>query len=238
MYQERFYRDWSPSKFRLEVAHKESDLLISADRVIDKSLAEDILKKYYTEIEKYIKTHQNFLTSLSPIEQDESAPPIVKDMIDCSNVTGIGPFASVAGAIALYIGKELLSYCDDLIIENGGDIFLKIKEDKRMGVYLGERFETDTATLKIKRRDYPFGIASSSGYLGHSLNFGRADLVTVIAKDAILADGFATSLSNQVKKEKDIGDIFARVKENPFLEGLLIAFDGKLFLWGALDLDG
>jgi ApbE superfamily uncharacterized protein (UPF0280 family) len=238
MYQERFYRDWSPAKFRLEVCHKESDLFITTDKELDKILVQDILKNYYIEIEKYIKKNPNFLTSLSPLEQDENAPAIVKDMIDCSNVTGIGPFASIAGAIALYVGKDLLDKSSEIIIENGGDIFLKINGDKRVGVYLGERFQTNTVTLKVKKRDYPFGIASSSAYLGHSLNFGRADLVTVIAKDAILADGFATALSNQVKKEKDIKDIFQRAKENSFLEGLLIAFEGKLFLWGAMEIDG
>jgi ApbE superfamily uncharacterized protein (UPF0280 family) len=238
MYQERFYRDWSPAKFSLEVCYKESDLLIASDKEIDRVLLEGILKNYYSEIEKHIKKNQNFLTSLSPIEQDENAPAIIKDMIECSNVTGIGPFASVAGAIALYVGKELLNYADELIIENGGDIFLKINEDKRVAVYLGDRFETSAIILRVKKRDYPFGIASSSAYIGHSLNFGRADLVTVIAKDAILADGFATALSNQVKKEKDINDVFSRAKENPFLEGLLIAFEGKVFLWGEMQLDG
>jgi ApbE superfamily uncharacterized protein (UPF0280 family) len=238
MYQERFYREWSTAKFSLEVCYKESDLFIATDKQVEKTLLQDILQNYYSEIEKYIKKNQNFLTSLSPLEQDENAPAIVKDMIDCSNITGIGPFASVAGAIALYVGREILKYAGEVIIENGGDIFLKINENKRVGIYLGERFETDTIKLKLKKRDYPFGIASSSAYLGHSLNFGNADLVTVIAKDAILADGFATALSNQVKKENDIKDIFARAKDNPFLEGLLVAFEGKLFLWGGIEFDG
>lgn len=238
MYQERFYRDWSLSKFRLEISYKESDLLISTDRELDKNFVQDILKKYYSEVENYIKKNSVFLTSLSPLEQDDCAPSIIKDMIDCSNVTGIGPFASVAGAIALYIGKEILGRADEVVVENGGDIFLKINEDKHVGVYLGERFETNNITLKIKKREYPFGIASSSAYIGHSLNFGRADLLTVIAKDAILADGFATALSNQIKKEADIKGVLERAKGNSFLEGLIIAFEGKLFFWGDVEVSG
>lgn len=238
MYQERFYRNWSPAKFSLEVCYKESDILVAADRAIDRGLLENILKNYYSEIEEYIKENPNFLTSLSPIEQDETAPSIVKDMIDCSSVTGIGPFASVAGAVALYIGKEILKYSDEVIVENGGDIFLKINEDKRVGVYLGERFETNTVILRVRKRNYSFGIASSSAYLGHSLNFGRADLVTVIAKDAILADGFATALSNQVKSKNDVEDVIKRAKDNSFLEALLIAFEGKLFIWGNIEIEG
>ncbi|MEI8349446.1 MAG: UPF0280 family protein [Candidatus Omnitrophota bacterium] len=238
MYQERFYRNWSPSAWSLEVSHKESDLFIASDKPIDRSLAYELLKKYYEEIEKYIKGNPLFFTSLSPLEQDNGAPPIVKDMIDCSNVTGIGPFASVAGAVALYVGKELSRYSNEIIIENGGDIFLNIAKDKIVGVYLGERFSQPVLSLRIKHREYAFGIASSSAYIGHSLNFGRADLVTVIAKDAVLADGFATALSNQIKKEKDIEAVLERVKQNLFIEGLLIAFEGHIALWGALELNG
>jgi hypothetical protein len=236
MYEERFYRQHISSKFKIEVTFKESDLLISADKEIDKERARDILKKYYTEIENYIRKNPKFLTSLSPLEEDKEAPPIIRDMIKCSSVTGIGPFSSVAGAIALYVGKEILQFANEVIIENGGDIFLKIKEDKKIGIYLGERSKIETISLKISKRDYSFGIASSSSYIGHSLNFGRVDLVTVVAKDAIIADGFATAFSNRIKKERDIEDVLKLAKNNPLIEGMLISFEDKIFIWGDLEM--
>jgi hypothetical protein len=236
MYEERFYRQHISSKFKIEVTFKESDLLISADKEIDKERARDILKKYYTEIENYIRKNPKFLTSLSPLEEDKEAPPIIRDMIKCSSVTGIGPFSSVAGAIAFYVGKELLNFSSEVIVENGGDIFLKINEDKKIGLYLGENFPKKYLTLKIKKRNSPFGIASSSSYLGHSLNFGKVDLLTVIAKNSIIADGFATSLSNRIKKEEDVREVLEFVKNNPFLEGILIFFEGKIFLWGDFEI--
>jgi len=237
MYEERFYRNSISSKFRLDISFKESDLLISSDKEIDKDLAKNILIKYYNQIEKYAEINPQFVKSLSPIAQDLEAPPIVRKMIESSHLTGIGPFSSVAGAVALYVGEELLKLADEVIIENGGDLFLKINEDKRIGVYLGERTELKSLTIKIKKQDYPFGIASSSAYLGHSLNLGRADLVTVIAKDSIIADGFATSLSNPIKKEENIEKVLGFAKESDSIEGLLVAFEGKIFLWGALEIE-
>ncbi len=236
MYEERFYRNKISSNHNFEISYKESDIFVSTSTAFDKNIAFDVLKKYYREIEDYIRVNPLFMSSFSPLDVDERAPDIVKDMLECSSITGIGPFACVAGAIALYVGNEILHHVDEIIVENGGDIFLKINNDKIIGVYLGERFGTEEVSLKIKKRDYPFGIASSSAHMGPSLNFGNADLVMVVAKDAILADGFATALSNRVRTQQDINDILDEAKNNSFLEGLLIAFDSKLFLWGQIEV--
>lgn len=236
MYEERFYRQSTKTNHILEVSYQESDLLILSSQKIPQELAQEIVKKYYDIISEYITFNKQFQTSLSPLKDDPSAPEIVKAMLASCNITGIGPFASVAGAIAQYVGQELLSQTEELIIENGGDLFLKINKEILLGVYLGRNFKLNNLTLKIKPRNYPFGIASSSAYIGHSLNFGKADLVTVIAKDAIIADGLATSLSNQIKKPSDAQRVIALAKDNFLIEGLLIAVEEKIFLWGDIEL--
>ena len=236
MYEERFYRNQVLSKFKLEVSFKESDLLICSDSQIDKTKSQDILIKYYQQIEEYINKNPLFLKSLSPLTGDQLAPPIIKEMLRSSEVTGIGPFSTVAGAIAQYVGAELLNYCQEIIVENGGDIFLKINQDKTLGVYLGQEFKIEKLNLKIKKRHQAFGIASSSASLGHSLNFGKADLVSVVAKNVIIADGFATAISNRIKRIEDVDKILAEAKDKFPIEGLLIAFGENIFLWGNLEV--
>ena len=66
---------------------------------------------------------------------------------------------------------------------------------------------------------------------------GRADLVTVIAKDAIIADGFATALSNRIKRKKDVEAVFGYVKQEPSLYGMLVSFEGNIFLWGNVEME-
>jgi len=236
MYEERFYRNKILSKFKVEVSFQESDLLICSDKEIAKEKAQGILVKYYKQIEEYITGNPLFLRSLSPLEIDQAAPPIINEMLEASKVTGIGPFSSVAGAVAQYVGGELLGDCQELIVENGGDIFLKINQDKIIGVYLGQEFKINELNLKIKKRSQAFGVASSSSTLGHSLNFGKADLVSVVAKNIIIADGFATAISNRIKKIEDVDKVLAEAKQNLAIEGLLVAFGEKIFLWGDLEI--
>ncbi len=236
-YQERSYRFFHKAQFNLEVSYKESDIYLSCDTSITESALKDLVKKYYLEVEKYISAHPQFLTSLSPLGVDEDANPIIKDMMYSSGLSGIGPFSAVAGAIAWYIGKEIIACREEVILENGGDLFLKIKEDKRIGLYAGKDFGGGFLTIKIKGRDIPFGIASSSSKIGHSLNFGGADLVTVIASTSILADTFATAFSNKIKKAKDVRKVIEEAKKCPFVEGVVVVLENKIALWGDLELD-
>lgn len=236
MYEERVYRGQITSKFKIEVSFKESDLLICSDKEIPQDSAKDVLAKYYKQIEKYIERNPAFAVSFSPLKEDKNAPAIVKSMVEASGLAGIGPFSCVAGAVARFTGEELLRLCDEIIVENGGDIFCKINEDKHLGVYLGGDFGIENITLNVRKRDCAFGIASSSSKIGHSLNFGKADLVTVIAKDAVTADSFATSLSNKIKKREDIDKILKEAESISVIEGLLAAFEGNIFLWGDIEV--
>ena len=136
MYEERFYRH-PKGAFAQEVAYYESDLYIISDNSISKDYLRKILIKYHNQIKEYVKVNPEFLSSLSPLAVDDTAPPIIKDMLRVSLLSGIGPFSSVAGAIAHYVGREILEISREVIVENGGDIFLKIEEDKSIGIYLG-----------------------------------------------------------------------------------------------------
>lgn len=236
MYQQRFYRYYSKHKYSLEVVYKESDLCIISDKQLDAKLAKAILIKYYTQVEDYVKKVPEFFTSLSSLDSDNQAYPIIKDMLQASMEAGIGPFSSVAGAIASYTAAELLNHCSEIMVENGGDILLKINRDRKIGLYLGKNLDLEIVTIKAAKRDYCFGICSSSSKIGPSLNFGKADLLTVIAKDAIRADSLATAYSNEIKKEADINPILQKAQSNPFIEAVVIVFEGRIFLWGDVEI--
>ena len=62
---------------------------------------------YRKHLEDYIKVHPEFVSTLTPFPDDPFAPPIVREMIRETKDIGLGPMASVAGAIAHYIGKEV-----------------------------------------------------------------------------------------------------------------------------------
>lgn len=236
-YQKRFYRDWVKAKdlYLTHMVIKETDLQILTDKPIDKDFVGEKINSYRRDIENYISRDRRFLTSLKPITVELNAAPIVKNMTSQAKKVNVGPMATVAGAVAQYIGKDILKKgFKEVIIENGGDIFLKIKRIRDIGIYAGRSKLSGRLSLRIKPKDTPLGIATSSGTLGHSLNFGNADAVIIVSKDAILADALATAASNLVKSKDDFKKAIDFAKKIPGILGLVIIMKDKLASWGKI----
>ena len=228
-YKERFYRGWVKGKDLVaqEVVVAETDLYISAEKDI-KEIAEGIVKKYRSEIEGYIKKLPEFKTSLQPLDPDSGAPDIVKEMIRASKAAGVGPMASVAGAMAEFVGKELLSNSNQVIVENGGDIFIASDIERTVAIFAGDSPLSKKLSIKVRPGDMPLGICTSSGTIGHSLSFGKADACVIISKSTSLADAVATAACNKVKTREDIKPALEFATSIKGIQGALIVL-GKDF---------
>ena len=205
IHEERTYRALinkdNLTSYNVKIA--ESDLFISSDT----NLADEALKsliKHRNSLETYIKNHSEFHTSLLPLLEDDLAPPIIRDMLSKSKICGVGPMAAVAGAVAEFVGYDLIGKTENLIIENGGDIFLQSKNELTVAIYAGESALSYKVNIIVKPEDSPLGICTSSATVGPSLSFGKADAVCVISKSATLADAAASAIGNRVKSKKNI----------------------------------
>lgn len=215
---------------------KETDLQILTDKPIDKSFVEAKINDYRHEIENYISRDRRFLTSLKPIEVELNAASIVKNMASQAKKANVGPMATVAGAIAQYLGKDILKKgLREVIIENGGDIFLKIKKIRNISIYAGRSKISGRLSLKIKPKDTPLGICTSSGTIGHSLSFGCGDSVVILSKNAALADAVATATCNRVQSKQDLQKALNFSKSIKGVLGAVIIIKNNLTSWGKIE---
>ena len=192
--QPKTYRLWVGDKdlVSFTAVVKETDLYIRAQKNLSRKALKAILK-YRASLEDYIKRYPLFLTSLKPLPVADDAPKIVKEMARAAEKVGIGPMAAVAGAIAEFVGRDLLPFSSEMIVENGGDIFLNSTKRRVVGVYAGESSFSGRIALEIEPEETPLGICTSSGTVGHSLSYGKADAVMVLSPSATLADAAATA---------------------------------------------
>lgn len=235
-YQKRFYRDWATGKDLIlsEIIEKETDLRIFTDRKIDGNFLKEKVRLYRWQIENYIFKDKRFLTSLKPIVVELKSPAIIRKMGAAAKAANVGPMAAVAGAIAEFIGRDLLKKgCKEIIIENGGDIFLKSKKARYVGLFAGKSKIWQKVKLKIRPCNRPLGICTSSGTVGHSLSFGRADSVVILAKSATLADAVATAVANRVKGKEDLKAALNFSRSISGVSGAVIIIDNHLISWGA-----
>jgi uncharacterized protein len=237
MYQPRTYRNWVKNKdlITFNVIVEETDCYVSAATNLESKFRKSILK-YRANLKKYISSHPLFLTTLEPFPVEKEAPLIVKAMAEAGAKASVGPMAAVAGAIAQFVGEELSQFSPEMIIENGGDIYLKTQKDRLIGIYAGHSPLSGKIGLEISGKDTPIGVSTSSGTVGHSLSFGKADAVVVLAETATLSDAIATSIGNLILKSADIPKGIEKAQEIPGTKGIVIIKDDEMGMWGNIKI--
>jgi ApbE superfamily uncharacterized protein (UPF0280 family) len=237
MYQPRTYRNIL-SKTRLtsfSVTVKETDLLIRAHKHLEYA-ARELALEYRGYIESYIRSYPEFAATLIPWQVNSPAPMIIRDMAQAGQKAGVGPMAAVAGAIAEYVGKGLLAFSNEVIVENGGDIFIKSEEPLSIGIFAGKSPLSLKIGLKLDPGNAPISVCTSSGTIGHSLSLGKADAACVVSESCALADAAATAVANRVKTKADIRAAIEFGKRIEGVTGLLVIVGDKIGAWGDIEI--
>lgn len=236
-YVERFYRKTIKPSDLISFAVKinESDLMIYAQCDLSQ-LSYSLLDKERRNLEAYIRYNSQFRKSLIPILIDDFAPPICKNMADAAKRAGVGPMAAVAGAVNDRLANGLLSKTTELIIENGGDLLIHSLRERVIAIYAGENSPFNSQIGLLISPGKTFGVATSSGKIGHSLSFGEADAVTIVAHSSAVADAWATSVGNLIHSKKDIEKVLKHCENIQEIVGVVIIFQDVLGIRGDLQL--
>jgi uncharacterized protein len=244
MYEPRIYRQQFNSKrfHFFQVFFRETDLWIGVDQDSYnpdiKNIAFKKVVSLRNVLDEFIRTNPDFRTSLLPLKTGNDAPPEAKEMAEQSARAGVGPMAAVAGFFSQEVAAEMIKKFDpkELVIENGGDIFLQLSEDLTMSVYAGKSPLSEKIGVVIPAKESSLGVCTSAGTVGPSLSFGKADAVMVACKNTALADAWATALGNRVKSAADIEPTLAYSEKYPEILSLVIICEGKVGIKGSFEV--
>jgi len=176
---------------------KESDCTIISDRQDGIEIAKSSIKRNYDLLEEYIKQYPQFLYSLEPIVVTDG-PEVARLMAEASLKADVGPMAAVAGVIAdLAVQDMVKSGCKVAVVEDGGEVSVVSDQPIDIAFVAGE--ESLSREIGFRLKQFPVGVATSSGRFSHAFSFGDAEAVTVFAVDAGLADAAATAVANMIK---------------------------------------
>lgn len=196
--------------------------------------AREALKSMRADLEAHIAADPVFKTNHASHDPGRGASGIVRDMCSVSQQAGVGPMASVAGAFALGALEAMLkSGANEGIVDNGGDIALQVREPVLVGIFGGESSVQNLA-FQVEPQDAVLGICTSSGTVGHSFSYGKADAAVVISENVMLADAAATALGNRVRSPADLKSCFGFLEPMQEIQGALVLFEERIALWGEL----
>lgn len=207
--------------------YKETNCTIIADNEKVVRAAMSSIKQHRKKLEEYIKKHPVFLHSLHPVPVSRE-PLVARLMADAANKTNVGPMAAVAGVLADLAAHALkVAGSEVAVVENGGEV--AALSNTPIDVALSAGDSPLSRTIGFRLRDFPTGVATSSGRFSHALSFGEAEAVTVFSKNAGLADAAATAVGNLIKG-KDCSQAIKRGINKALsiqeVEGVFIIYKG------------
>ena len=218
-----------------EVVVAETDLFIRGNPDLA-PIAEAAARQARGEIEAEIARRPEFLTSLDPLKWAEPVGDVVREMYSAAAACDVGPMAAVAGAVAEHVARALLEHEPEVIVENGGDIFLATKRARTLAIHAGRSSLSDRVGLVLPESAQPASVCTSSGTVGPSYSKGNADAVAVVAARGALADAAATALANRVRTAADVEPTLASAPGLAGVRHVVIIIGDTLGAWGEYDL--
>jgi len=222
------------------VAVKESDLLIGVDRGSYHprlpAATEDLVWRLRQQLEAYIAQDPHFRSALEPYLLPLPAPPIARLMNWAAWQANVGPMAAVAGAFAETVGGWLAGSCAEVLVENGGDLYIQAARPRLVAIWAGDSVLSGKLALEIAPADCPLGVCTSSGTVGPSYSAGKADAAVVVASSAALADAAASAVGNAVQSEADIEAGLAAARKITGVAGAVVIKADRLGAWGQVRL--
>jgi len=226
----------------MEISYRETDLWVGVDRKSFvpemKNHAQKTILELRHALDTYIGRFPEFEKTLVPYIPGEDAIPGIQEIAAMAAQAGIGPMAAVAGLFARDVGDEIIRnfQVEEIVVENGGDLFMVLKEDLLLSVVAGRSPLSGKMGVVIPACQTPLGVCTSAGTVGPSLSYGKADAVMVACKSPTLADALATALGNNVKSARDIDSVLKMSEEYPEILSVVIICEGKIGIRGTFEM--
>ena len=237
---------WEPRTYRtsvasaelvtFEVVHAETDLQIAALSDLTQQ-ARELVRAVRTDLDGYVGRHPHFAASFVPVEVEPDAPAVVRAMAEAALVARVGPMAAVAGAIAEHVARGLATHSREVIVENGGDVYLMGRTGRRVLLLAGDSPLSGRLAVVLEPEALPAAVCTSSGTVGHSTSLGSAQAVTVLADSGALADAAATAGGNRVHGPEDVERALEDIRALPGVRGVVVMAGDRVGAVGDVRLE-
>ena len=176
---------------------KETVCTILSDRKDAVEAAIKSIQRNRKKLEEYIEEFPFFQHTLQPVNIGHG-PKIAVLMAEAASKANVGPMAAVAGVLSDLAVEEMLDLGAKVaVVENGGEVSAVSNQPIDIAFAAGDVPLSREIGFRLK--EFPLGVATSSGQFSHALSFGDAEAVTVFAVDAGVADAAATAVANLIK---------------------------------------
>lgn len=219
---------------KFDVIQREMSLAISSVKDLETQASSSLLT-YQNDINGYIKSDPEFATSLEPIGVSGYAPLIVRAMAEAAAKSCVEPMTALAGAIAEFVGRDLVRFSDEVIVENNGAIFLKTKKRRVLWVYANaESQAANELAIEIAPEEDGMGACVLRGTASQALSFGPSDAIIILSDEAAMASATITAVVSILKSSVDTDKAIEFARSVSGINGILISMKNTTRSWGRI----
>jgi len=216
------------------VREGETDLWIAAGRDLSRE-AEDSVRRLRADLTGFMAREPGFASALVPTEVPGDAPGIVRELARAGRACDVGPMAGVAGAMAQGVARDLASLSPEVMVENGGDLYLIGHRHRTVAVWAGFSPFSGKVGIRVKPGK-GISVCTSSATVGPSLSFGHADAATVVSRSGAMADAAASFLGNRLGSPDDLAGALEAVAAIPGVIGAVGMVGDRMGASGKIEL--
>ncbi len=230
IYETKNYRNKIPlsQSVTFEVGVRDTSIHVQAQTDLTAKAKESVFRYRY-QIEEYLRQHPAFRDTQSPIQIYSSAPEIVKYCdLACRN-TGVAPMSCMSGAMADFVGRDLMSQSPVLVVSSGGDTFVRSSVALEVHIYAKGSALHNKLILQAPGAKNIFGISTYVPGKG-------IQAVTVLSRTASWASAFAKDLGVRLDSGESLKSALNRAEAYTDVGGVVIVSGSQVVFGGSLNV--
>lgn len=184
---------------------------------------------FWEQLHAYTLRNPEIRTSKRPIEIDEQAPEIVREMVGAAARAGVGPMFSFQGAVTDHVGRFLARDMDEVTVSCGGDYFILARKRQKLTIHTKPDGGGIAVVVQPSKRGV--GIATSLGR-GAALLDGLA----VLAESCMLADAAAAGVQAILPKPDGFRLALVYLRKVPGVVGGVVVRGDRIGVAGGVEI--
>ena len=142
-----------------------------------------------------------------------------------SRVTGVAPMTCISGAIADFVGRDLGSESNNVIVSSAGDAYVRCSFPLEVYLYAEGSPLHEKLVLMLPAFKRPVGI--STYVPGRGIH-----AVTVISRSACWASAFARDIGERLLKGDRLGAVLDRAESYTDVGGIVLIAGSRVVVGG------
>jgi len=184
---------------------------------------------FWEQLHAYTLGHPEIRTSKRPIEVDEDAPEIVREMVAASGRAGVGPMFSFQGAVTDHVGRFLARDLDEVTVNCGGDFFILARKRQKLTIH--PKPDGGGIAVVVHPNKMGIGVATSLGRGVVAL-----DGLAVLGESCMLADAAAAGVQAILPKPDGFRLALLYLKKVPGVLGGVLVRGDRIGVAGGVEI--